>query len=168
VNTPAPDGADREAATDALMATSRLMTAVIARTLAEVDPAVTVPQFRVLVMLYYDRSLNLGSIATGLGVNPSNASRTCEKLVASGLVRREDDDRDRRQLAISLTPRGRRLLDSVMESRRRLLDDLVGQMAVADQRRLTKGLTALLAVLGDDDPSTRLDSASGDILGWVR
>jgi len=162
------DGPDREAATDALMATSRLMTAVVARTFADIDESITVPQFRVLVMLYYENPLNLGAIAEGLAINPSNASRACDKLVAAGLVRREDDDRDRRNLAISLTTKGQRHLDSLMASRRRLLDDLVAEMGPTDQRRLAKGLSALLAVLGDDDPSTRLGTRPGDIIQWVR
>jgi DNA-binding MarR family transcriptional regulator len=162
------DDADRAATTDALMATSRLMTAVVARTLADVDDSISVPQFRVLVMLSYEPSLSLGMVAEGLGVNPSNASRACDKLVAARLVHRADDDRDRRQLRISLTSKGRRLLDSVMESRRRLLDDLVAEMAPIDQRRLTRGLTALLAVLGDEEPTTRLGTRPGDIIHWVR
>lgn len=159
---------DREAVLDVLMATSRLMTAVVARTLAEVEASISVPQFRMLVMLYYQDSLNLGTIAEGLGVNPSNASRACDKLVTAGLVRRKDNEHDRRQLSITLTPKGRRLLDSVMQARRGMLDALVGEMAPADQRRLTKGLAALLAVVGDDDPSTSLGTDAGDILHWIR
>jgi len=163
-----PGDADREATTDSLMATSRLMTAVVARTLADVDDAISVPQFRVLVMLSYQPSLSLGAIAEGLGVNPSNASRACDKVVEAGLVQRADDDRDRRQLRISLTRKGRRLLDSVMDNRRSLLDDLVAEMAPVDQRRLTRGLKALLAVLEGEDPSTRLGTRPEDLLHWVR
>lgn len=168
VSSAEPLDVDRSNATDALMATSRLMTAVVARTMAEVDDSITVPQFRVMVMLSYESPLSLGKIADGLDVNPSNASRACDKLVAAGLVQRADDDRDRRQLRISLTRKGRRLLDSVMDRRRHLLDELVGTMASVDQRRLTKGLSALLAGLGDEDPSTRLGTHPADILHWVR
>jgi DNA-binding MarR family transcriptional regulator len=163
-----PEDRDRQDATEALMATSRLLTAVVARTLADIDDSITVPQFRVLVMLSYESSLSLGMIASGLGVNPSNASRTCDKLVAAGLVHRAGHDRDRRQLRISLTSKGHRLLESVMDGRRRLLDELVVEMAPVDQRRLTKGLAALLAVLGDEDPSTRLGTRPGDFIHWVR
>ena len=159
---------DRESTTDALMATSRLMTAVVARTLSELDDSISVPQFRVLVMLGYESSLSMGMVAEGLGVNPSNASRACEKLVSAGLVHRADDESDRRQLRLSLTSTGRQLLDSVMESRRRLLDELVGEMTSTDQRSLTKGLTALLAVLGEEDPTTRLGTGPEDIIHWVR
>ncbi len=160
--------ADQLAATEALMATSRLMTGVLARTLAGVHESVTVSQLRVLVMLYYNAPLNLGAIADGLGVNPSNASRTCDRLVASGLVSRADDERDRRQLHISMTDEGKRLVNSLMDRRRQLLEDVVAKMTAVDQRRMAQGLSALLATLGDDDESVRLGVRPGDILPWIR
>ena len=149
------------------MATSRLMTGVLARTLAGVDRSVTVPQLRVLVMLHSNAPLSLGAIADGLGVNPSNASRTCDKLVASGLISREDDAQNRRQVHISVTAEGRDLVSSLMDRRRELLDEVVSKMAPVDQRRLARGLSALLATLGDDDDSVRLGTRAVYI-PWIR
>lgn len=149
------------------MATSRLVTGVIARTLSDIDVPVTVPQLRVLVMLFFDAPLNLGAIADGLGVNPSNASRTCDRLVAAGLISRADDERDRRHVSISMTADGQRLVSSLMDRRRELLDAVVARMAPADQQHLARGLSALLAVL-DDDESVRVGYRPGDILPWIR
>lgn len=150
------------------MATSRLMTGMLARTLADVQVSVTVTQLRVLVLLHYNAPLNLGAIADGLGVNPSNASRTCDRLVASGLVSRADDARDRRQLNLSMTAEGQRLVNSLMDRRRELLDEVVAKMAPVDQRRMAQGLSALLATLGDEDESVRIGPRPGDILPWLR
>ncbi len=160
--------ADQQAATEALMATSRLMTGMLARTLADVQVSVTVTQLRVLVLLHYNAPLNLGAIADGLGVNPSNASRTIDRLVASGLVSRADDARDRRQLNLSMTVEGQRLVNSLMDRRRELLDEVVAKMAPVDQRRMAQGLSALLATLGDEDESVRIGPRPGDILPWLR
>ena len=52
------------------------------------DTTVSVPQMRVLVLLWTGEPLNLSAVAEGLGVNASNASRTCDRLVAAGLVER--------------------------------------------------------------------------------
>ena len=41
----------------ALMETSRVMTAVVARTMSGLDDTVSVPQFRLLVMLRYDAAV---------------------------------------------------------------------------------------------------------------
>ena len=158
---------DAQAATDALMSASRLITAVVARTLAAVDPAVSVPQLRVLVMLADEAPLNLTAIATGLGVNPSNASRSCDKLVVAGLVEREEDPADRRHLALRLTAKGRRLVTSLMDDRRALLDDVVARLPPVEQRRLARSLTALVAAAGESGLTSGRDGSSS-IIPWVR
>lgn len=159
--------ADREAATEALLSVSRLMTAVVARTLADVRETVSVPQLRTLVMLHGMSRANLTAIADGLGVNPSNASRTCDKLVAQRLVDRVDDALDRRNVVITLTGKGRRLVESVMRSRRELLDELVAALEPRDQRRLARALAPLLSCLEDPDQDP-LGLGNDSILHWVR
>ena len=159
------EDADRDAAVETLLSASRLMTALVAQTLANVEDSVSVPQLRVLVMLQYEGPMNLTSIAEGLGVNPSNASRTCDKLAAAGLVERRDDQRDRRHLSISLTAKGRGLVDSLMDDRRALLDEIVGEMKPADQRRLARALDAFL---GAADRSNGNLVGHGAILHWMR
>ena len=69
-----------------LMLASRAVAAAMVRSLESVDASVSVPQMRVLVLLWTGEPLNLSAVAEGLGVNASNASRTCDRLVAAGLV----------------------------------------------------------------------------------
>lgn len=155
------------AAVDGLMALSRLMTAVVARTLADVSEISSVPQLRILVMLYYDSPLNLTTIARGLGVDRSNASRPTDRLVAAGLVRRSDDADDRRNARLSLTPKGRRVVDSVFDSRRAVFDQMVEQLDPEDRARLASCLAALLQVV--DRGHVGLEGlASASILPWIR
>lgn len=54
-------------ATDALMQLSRIVTAVVARTLADAQEVVTIPQLCFLVMLYDDSPINLSAIAQSRG-----------------------------------------------------------------------------------------------------
>src|ERR687885_28212 len=105
---PGPDGRDRTV--EALMATTKVITAAVAHSLAVVDAQVSMPQLRVLVMLGAHGPMNLSSVADGLGVNASNASRTCDQLVGLGLLDRREDERDRRHLVLSMTTAGERLL----------------------------------------------------------
>ena len=46
--------------------------------------------------------MNLRTIAEHLEVNPSNASRTCDQLVTSGKVARQQDKEDGRNVHLSL------------------------------------------------------------------
>lgn len=160
------DNTGRRPATEALLPLSRVMTAVVALTLADVEELVTIPQLRILVMLYYGSPMNLSGIAHGLGVDRSNASRPADKLVSAGFVRRSEDESDRRSVALSLTPEGRRLVESTMEQRRRIFDELVTQMRAADQEHLARGIAALLDVIGNDSTAI-LGVAPGSILRYL-
>jgi len=155
-------------AVDALMATSRLMTAVVARTLADVDQSVSVPQLRVLVMLHGEGPMNLTAIAEGLGVNPSNASRTCDQLVAAALVRRQEDARDRRAISVDLTAKGRRLVDSLMDARRAAIEDLVQHLSSTELKRLARGLAAFLDTVDGTGKDGGLQGGESSLLHWIR
>jgi DNA-binding MarR family transcriptional regulator len=123
-----------------LMVMSRTINAVIVRSLADVDTTVTVPQLRVLVILSVHERLNLSGVADRLGVNASNASRTCDQLVRRGLVDRQEDPHDRRHLSLALARPGRRLLDDVMKRREVILAGVVATMKPQDQRDLMAAL----------------------------
>ena len=60
-----------------LMLASRAVAAAMVRSLESVDASVSVTHMRVLVLLSTGEPLNLTAVAEGLGVNASNASRTC-------------------------------------------------------------------------------------------
>jgi DNA-binding MarR family transcriptional regulator len=162
----ADDG--QEAAVEALMATSRVMTAIVARTLTGVEEVVSVPQFRVLVMLRYEGALNLKAIADGLGVNPSNASRACDKLVVAGLVNRTDAAHDRRNVSIELSPRGHELVDSLMRSRSDLLAQVVAEMRPEDRQQLVSSLGAFLASLMSSGLGEVLLTDNAAVPHWLR
>ncbi|HZE34392.1 MAG TPA: MarR family winged helix-turn-helix transcriptional regulator [Actinoallomurus sp.] len=141
---------------DAVMRATQLLVAITAPAMADVD--VTLPQFRVLVMASGDPSLNLRSVAAGLGVHPSNATRACDRLVAAGLLDRREDPADRRQIVLTLTEAGRRLLDSVMGRRRVAIGDVLAEIPGDTRAGLAEGLKAFSAAAarlhGVHEPST--------------
>src|SRR4051794_29967884 len=89
---------------EATMLAARALVGISAQSLAEVDDVVTPPQLRVLVMIASRGPLNLGAVARGLGVHPSNATRACDRLVAAGLGGRRRAPRHRREPCIDRPP----------------------------------------------------------------
>ena len=138
-------GEEQVRATEALMAVSRTMTAIVARTLSDVADDITVSQFRVLVLLHSRGPMNLTAIAQHFHVNASNASRTCDQLVSAGKVARHVDDQDRRTVKLDLTSAGSRFVESLMDARRRLIAEVVVAMEPSDQSTLARGLDAFSA-----------------------
>src|SRR5689334_6841998 len=97
----------------AVLTASRVLVAVSARSLAEVEDRLTLAQFRVLVALENRRRLNLNGLADALDVTPSTALRTIDRLVASGLAQRQENAANRREVVLSATDEGARVVRDV-------------------------------------------------------
>lgn len=159
--------AGRTRATDAMMPVSRTMTAIVARTLSEMEPDITVPQLRVLVLLNSRGEMNLSAIAQHLDVNPSNASRTCEQLVRLELAGRAADEADRRNVVLRLTTRGSSLVADLMAQRRHLIDGVVARMSPADREALTRGLEAFSTAAEAAPPEEAIGLPDGRLIPWL-
>jgi DNA-binding MarR family transcriptional regulator len=145
-----PDS-DRPSASqlDAVLRASRALVAIAAESIAEVDDVVTVPQFRVLVMLYTRGPLNLAAVAAGLDVNPSNASRTCDRLMKAGLLDRRESPEDRRNVTLTLTDGGRQLVEKVTRHRRVAIEGVLRKMSASERDRLAKAFGTFAAAAGE-------------------
>ncbi|HYB39587.1 MAG TPA: MarR family transcriptional regulator [Mycobacterium sp.] len=134
---------------DAVLRASRALVGIAAASIAEVDDSVTVPQLRVLVMVDTRGPLNLAAVAAGLGVNPSNASRICDRLIRAGLLDRQDSPNDRRHITLSLTDAGRRLVNKVIRHRRTAITRVLRDMDPADRELLTTALDRFATAAGE-------------------
>jgi DNA-binding MarR family transcriptional regulator len=123
----APDTAAR-AQVDEVVAATRMVAALIAESLASLEPALTMPQWRVLV-LAHERGCNVTAVAEDLRVHMSNATRMCDRLVAAGLLERRRADYDRRHVLLQLTGSGEELFESAMDYRRRAIQSAMDLMS---------------------------------------
>jgi DNA-binding MarR family transcriptional regulator len=141
----------------AVLRASRAFAGLSAASIAAVDDMVTVAQLRVLVMVATRPTLNLAAVAAELDVNPSNASRTCDRLVAAGLLDRRESAADRRNIELALTPAGRQLVDAVINHRRTAIRRVLRKMEPADRGVLAATLDKFATAAGEpvyDDLST--------------
>jgi DNA-binding MarR family transcriptional regulator len=122
---PAPAAADE--LVDTVLAASRALVAVAARSLAAAGDEVTLPQYRALVVLAARGPQGTAELAAALAVNPSTATRMCDRLVRKGLIRRHRQAGDRRSVRITLTAAGRGLVAEVTRRRRAELTRPPGQ-----------------------------------------
>ncbi|EBM0725521.1 MarR family transcriptional regulator, partial [Salmonella enterica subsp. enterica serovar Senftenberg] len=129
----------------ALLTASRVLVGVSARSLAHLDESVTVTQFRVLVVLRGHGETRLNLLAERLGVSPSTALRTVDRLIAADLVTRRENDQDRREVIIDLTERGVQVVDEVTAQRRSAIQSIVEAMPHTEAKQLVNALTAFAA-----------------------
>jgi DNA-binding MarR family transcriptional regulator len=135
--------------TDALLTASRLLVAISARSIADVDETITIPQFRTLVILSNQGPMNLATLAGRLGVQPSATGRMVDRLVGVGLIDRHTNPTSRRELLAALTTRGREIVRQVTAHRRDEIARIVEAMPPPERRGLVRALAAFTAAGGE-------------------
>ena len=133
---------------DAVLAASQMMVAVAARSLDAAASDVTLPQFRVLVMLSVRGAQRPGDVAADLAVEPSTATRMCDRLVRKELVTRRHSSEDRRTVVIELTPAGQELVRTVMHRRRLEFERLAAAVPVEQHDAVISALAVLIDASG--------------------
>ncbi|GAA3151903.1 MarR family transcriptional regulator [Planomonospora alba] len=155
-----PGGEDLSAVTSAVLTGSRLLVAIAAQSLGAVEDRVTLPQFRMLVVLATHGETKLVTLAERLGVNPSTATRMADRLAAARLVVRAANPHDRRENLIRLTPAGLRIVDEVTARRREEIAAIVARMSPGQRRALVSAMAAFSRA-GGEPPA-----GAGHPLGW--
>jgi len=141
---------------DATLVASRALVAVIARSLADVLDQITLPQFRVLVVLCAEGPLRSGVLADRLGIHQSTFTRTADRLVTQGWIRREVSPESRREIIVELTDAGRDLVLSVMKARRREIEKTLRKASPGDRETIRAGFEAFAAAAGEPEASLLL------------
>ncbi|WP_409426290.1 MarR family transcriptional regulator [Mycobacterium sp. SMC-11] len=144
-----------DAITDALLTASRLLVAISAHSIAQVDETITIPQFRTLVILSNRGAMNLATLASLLGVQPSTTGRMVDRLVGAGLIDRLPHPTSRRELVADLTARGRDVVHQVTALRRAAIADIVATLPAKERHGLVSALTAFTAAGGE--PAAHMD-----------
>lgn len=158
------DTDDVDAVAGAVLTASRLLVAISARSLTAVEGRVTLPQFRLLVVLSTRESAKLVDLADQLGVNPSTAMRMMTRLTTAGLADQEVNPDNRRERLLRLTPAGRRIVEEVTARRRDEIAAVVQRMPAAERGQLVDALTAFTDA-GGESPAPG-DTRDAHYLGW--
>jgi DNA-binding MarR family transcriptional regulator len=126
----------------------------------EID--VTMPQAKVLYLVVASGGIRMSELSTRLGVSLSTVSGLVERLVEHGLAVRHEDPADRRQVVVSATQAGHRLIERFRELNaaqlRTMLESLSDDDLVVVERSF--GLLAEAVPVGPG-----LDTASSNVPG---
>jgi len=134
---------------DAVLTASRVLVAVAARSLAEHESVVSLAQYRALVVLGSRGAQRPVDLAQALGVDPSTATRMCDRLERKGLITRRRDVIDRRVVLLDLSAAGRRLVERVTRSRRGEIERILEAVDPAERDALVRAFTAFGRAAGE-------------------
>ncbi len=133
---------DLSAVISAVLTGTRVLVGIAARSLGAVADRVTLPQFRMLVVLARYDETKLVTLAEVLNVNSSTALRMAERLATAELIVREVNPLNRRESLIRLTGKGRRIVDEVTARRRKEIGMIVSRLSPEQCRTLVEAMNA--------------------------
>jgi DNA-binding MarR family transcriptional regulator len=133
----------------AVLTASRVLVAVSATSLAEVEDAVTLTQFRTLVVLDTRGPTSLNALAESLDVNASTVLRVIDKLLVGALVTRQENPNNRREVVLDVTTAGADLVREATERRRQAIAAIVRNIPGAQRDQLVQALRAFADAAGE-------------------
>ncbi len=105
----------------------------------------TTAQLRVLFLVREEPGVTAGELASRIGVTPPTISGIVDRLVKSGLVRREDDETDRRLVRNFLTEQGEAICARLESGTETFTRRILVEMHHEDLQALVNGLRAFVA-----------------------
>src|SRR5919199_2353532 len=114
-----------------------------AREWLEVD--LTMPQLKVLFLLYSAGSASMGQLAASLGVTLSTVTGIVDRLVEHAMVVREEDPHDRRLVVCRLTSEGAAIAERLNHAGNSRLAAVLGRLSLDQLRCVVDGLQLLTA-----------------------
>ncbi len=116
----------------------------------------SMPQTNTLMRLYHQHTCGVSDIGRELGISSAAASQMIDRMVQQGLLARTECPGDRRIRELSLTAKGRALVEQAMDARHHWLAALPARLtreqqdaAVLSLTRLTEAARALEAAPQD-------------------
>ena len=110
------------------------------------DAGLSLTQLKAMhVLAASDEELSLNGLADQLGgLSLPTLSRSVDALVQRGYVRRVEDSADRRVKRLSLTAKGRRTIERLMEIRARDFEAALETLTEDERERLARALEPIL------------------------
>ena len=105
----------------------------------------SLPQMDILRYLSESEALTLTDLARQLGVSKPSASVMVDTMERHGLVARTVQENDRRSISIRLTPKSRKLFETITKKKKELIKRLLTNISAQQRETLESLLSALLS-----------------------
>ncbi len=94
---------------------------------------ITFSQFFLLELLACEHSLKMTDIAAAMNSSLPAATALVDKMVRAGLIQRTRNDQDRRVVNITLTGRGKKLIDEMLKQREKMIPEVFGKLTLKER-----------------------------------
>ncbi len=103
----------------------------------------SMPAFGILMQLHYRGDCGISDISERFDITAPAASQMVDKLVQGGLIERTENPNDRRGKQITLSPKGRSMIETGTRERYRWVDQLVKGLNPFEREKVYEALSIL-------------------------
>ena len=103
----------------------------------------SMPQFATLMHLYHKGGCGISDISSHLDVTTAAASQQVDRLVQLKLLERAEDPHDRRAKQVTLSPKGRTLIEKGVEVRNQWIDQLATKLTPEQRQNVITAVEQL-------------------------
>ncbi|ASN53635.1 MarR family transcriptional regulator [Sinomonas sp. R1AF57] len=139
---------------EAVLRASRALLGIVASSLSNALESVSLPQFRVLVVLASCGPTPIGALAGKLGSVPSTFSRFLDRMEEAELVERQPSPDSRREVLVALRPKGAAIVQEATERRRAAIAEILQRAGAGELAIIVEGLGAFSVAAGEPAPET--------------
>jgi MarR family transcriptional regulator, organic hydroperoxide resistance regulator len=110
------------------------------------ESKLSMPQGIVLTKLYRTQTCGVSDVAEFMDVTPAAASQMVEKMVQLGYLERTEDPVDRRVKQVTLSPKGKDMVQKSLHARMAWFKDLTQTLSEEDQSSIANSIATLIRV----------------------
>ncbi|HHY12120.1 MAG TPA: MarR family transcriptional regulator [Firmicutes bacterium] len=111
------------------------------------DFDITTPQFLALLVLKDKPGITMGELCDRLFLACSTATDLIDRMEKNGYLERNRDTKDRRVIRLSITKKGKDVIDQVIKARRHYVDSILAQLTQEEIDQLAQSLEKLHALM---------------------
>jgi DNA-binding MarR family transcriptional regulator len=108
----------------------------------------TFPQYVALQIIAGTAKIKMKTLAKKLNVTLPAATGLIDRLVALGMVKRDFDDTDRRVVLVVITADGRKVVDNVKKTRKKIIEKMFSCLSDNERRTYLKMILKVKANVG--------------------
>ncbi|MCX5901469.1 MAG: MarR family transcriptional regulator [Proteobacteria bacterium] len=108
------------------------------RQLIKVD--LTSSQIKVIASFFQQGTFTMAELSRLHGVSFSTMTSMVDRLLQNGLLERQRDDEDRRIVLVSLSPKGKKMVDYLMKARKQNLKKFLCELTHDEVREFVKSI----------------------------
>jgi DNA-binding MarR family transcriptional regulator len=117
------------------------------------NTGLSIQQFSLIMQLHHRGGTGISDISERFEITNAAASQMVDKLFQLGYLERIEDPHDRRAKLLSLSAKGKQLIEQSIEERYRWVDQLSENLSAKDREKISDALTIMTEAASKMDQS---------------